>query len=108
MTMETFLIELLIASVFTGLATEAVKSIFMELKKTYHANILAGIVSIIISGGIGIAHILLGGLPFDGKTIIYLVALIFMSWICAMVGYDKVIQAISQVKTFKNSNDKTE
>ena len=30
---------------------------------------------------------------------VYLIALVFLSWLSAMVGYDKVMQAISQIKS---------
>ena len=35
------------------------------------------------------------------KMAVMLIALVLLSWLCAMVGYDKVMQAITQVKTNK-------
>lgn len=96
---QTFLLGLLITSTLTGLATEAVKKIFIEKNKKYYANSLAGIVALILSGLIGAGYIIISNIGFTTPNVIYLIALIFMSWLCAMVGYDKVIQAISQFKT---------
>lgn len=96
---QTFLLGLLISSTLTGLATEAVKTILIENNKPYHANTLAGIVSMILSTMIGIAYVVMTAIPFTTQIIVCIVALVFMSWLCAMVGYDKVIQAISQFKT---------
>lgn len=96
---QMFLLGLLVVSTMTGLATEAIKNIFIEKNKTYYANTLAGIVALVLSVLIGAGFIFVNGLGFTATNIVYLVALVFMSWLCAMVGYDKVIQAISQFKT---------
>lgn len=103
-----FLIGLLVVSVITGLTTEAIKKIMTEHGKTYRANTLAGIVSAILSVATGSAYIILSGSGFNESTIICLIALIFMSWLCAMVGYDKVIQAISQFKIYEKKGDTNE
>lgn len=96
---QTFLLGLLISSTLTGLVTEAVKKILAESNKSYRANTLAGIIALIVSALIGVGYVLLMAIPFTTQIIIYIVALVLMSWLCAMVGYDKVIQAISQFKT---------
>lgn len=70
-----------------------------EHNKSYHANTLAGVVALILSGAVGSGYLAVTGIGFTSETIIYLVALVFMSWLCSMVGYDKVMQAISQFKT---------
>lgn len=97
--LETFLFGLLITSAVTGLATEAIKKLLSEHNVAYHANTLVGIVSLIISAAIGTGYIIITNLEFTIQIIICLIAQIFMSWLCAMVGYDKVIQTISQFKT---------
>ncbi len=96
---EMFILGLLITSTLTALATEAIKKLLVENNKSYKANTLAGIVSAVLSAAIGASYIIISNANFTSQSIVYLVALIFMSWLCAMVGYDKVIQAISQFKT---------
>lgn len=103
---QVFLLGLLIVSTITGLTTEAIKKLLDEAEKTYRSNLLAGIVAAVLSVGVGIAYILIADVGFTARSIICLVALIFMSWLCAMVGYDKVIQAISQFKVAKNRRGK--
>ena len=105
--LHVFMLGVLIASTLTGLATEAIKKILAEHDKSYYANTLAGIVSVILSVAIGIGYMMLSSISFNSQAIVYLVALVFISWLCAMVGYDKVVQAISQFKTAKPENDKT-
>lgn len=97
--LHVFMLGVLITSTMTGLATEAIKKILAEYSKNYYANTLAGIVSVILSVAIGVGYMMISGISFTSQSIIYLVALVFISWLCAMVGYDKVVQAISQFKT---------
>ena len=105
--LHVFMLGVLITSTMTGLATEAIKKILSEYNKSYYANTLAGIVSVILSVAIGVGYMTLSNVSFTSQTIIYLVALVFISWLCAMVGYDKVVQAISQFKTV-SANETTE
>lgn len=95
---EIFMAGLLITSVLTGLATEAVKKIFAEHSINYRANTLAGIVALILSTAVCVSYAIVIG-SFTAHMAVCFVAQVFMSWLCAMVGYDKVIQAISQFKT---------
>lgn len=95
---EVFLLCLLISSVFTGLVTEAVKKLLVEHNKVYRANTLAGIVSVGVSMIVGAGYYILTQASITSSFIFYIVALILLSWLCAMIGYDKVIQAISQFK----------
>ena len=97
--LHVFMLGVLITSTMTGLATEAIKKILAEYSKNYYANTLAGIVSVILSVAIGVGYMMISGISFTSQSIVYLVALVFISWLCAMVGYDKVVQTISQFKT---------
>lgn len=96
---EMFLFGLLITSTLTSLATEALKKLFAEHKKSVPSNTLAGIVSLVMSVAIGAGYVIMTGMTFTAQIVICIIALVFMGWLCAMVGYDKVIQAISQFKT---------
>lgn len=98
---EIFLFGLLFTSTLTGLVTEAVKTILKEHDISYRANTLAGIIAAILSAAIGIGYFIVANAAFTAHVTVCLIALIFMSWLCAMVGYDKVVQAISQFKTSK-------
>lgn len=101
MTFEIFLLGLLVVSVLTGLFTEAIKKWLQERDKKYYPNALAGYVAIGLSIAIGAAYIIVTGAAINAQMAVYLIALVLLSWLCAMVGYDKVIQAISQFKTYK-------
>ncbi len=100
MTIEIFLLGLLIASTLSGLATEAVKKLLDEHEKNYYSNTLAGIVSAVVSVLLGGGYVIYTATPVTAQAVIAIVALVLMSWLCAMVGYDKVMQAIEQFKTY--------
>lgn len=101
--LQTFFLGLMIASALAGLVTEAIKKILKEHQITYHANTLTGIVATVLSIAISVGYILFTGMEFNVQSIIYAVALVFLSWLCAMVGYDKVAQTISQIKSGKGN-----
>jgi len=98
--MELFLLGLLVCSTLTGLLTEAVKKLCEEHGFSYYANTLAGIDAAVVSVLVGMGYVLYVGIPVTTQVVICLVALILLSWVGAMVGYDKVIQAVSQFKTY--------
>lgn len=101
MSMEVFLMLLLAVSIITGLFTEALKKVLDEWGKVYKSNILAGAVSIVLSVVAGIGYMIMVETQFNAKMAVILIALILLSWLSAMVGYDKVMQAISQIKIAK-------
>ena len=98
---EVFLLIMLITSTMTGLVTQAIKVIFNEHSITYRANTLAGVIAAILSAAISLGYCVITDVVFSANIIVCLVALVFLSWLGSMVGYDKVIQAISQFKTSK-------
>ena len=101
MTSHIFLTGLLVVSTLTGLTTEGVKKWLQERNKKYYANALAGYVSIGWSVLVTVGYTILTETAFDIKMGVYLVALMILSWLSAMCGYDKVIQAIAQFKSTK-------
>ena len=98
MTLEIFMVGLLIVSTMTSLFTEGIKKWLQERNKTYHANALAGYVAIVLSIAVGIAYIVVTAATINAQMVVFLLALVLLSWLCAMIGYDKVVQAISQFK----------
>ena len=103
--LQLFLFGLLITSTLTSLVTEGVKTICAEHNKKYYANTLAGVVSIIVSIVVGVSYILVAGVGFSTTIFVYLLALAIMSWLCAMLGYDKVIQTINQINNTGKVDD---
>ncbi|WP_312371892.1 aminopeptidase [Lachnoclostridium sp.] len=98
MKFEIFLMLLLVVSVLTSLFVEGIKKLLDERGKTYYSNMLAGITSIVLSVFVGFAYVILVQVALNIQMAVYLIALILLSWLCSMVGYDKVLQAITQIR----------
>ena len=96
MKIEIFLIGLGVCSAFTALVTEAVKKLLKEAKKKYHNNALAAICSIIVAVVVAVSYVIIKGIPFDAALIVEILLLTILSWLCSMVGYDKVKQTVEQ------------
>ena len=79
-------------------AVEAVKK-FIGDKFHHSSNVLAGITAVVLSTIVRIFYCVMANVAFNSHIVIILIALVFLSWLCAMVGYDKVIQAITQIKS---------
>ena len=97
---KDFLMLLVLCSAMTSLATEAVKNQMGDDKKI-PSNILAGIMSVVVSAIICVGYIILTGTTLTVQTWVYIVGLVLLSWLCAMTSYDKVIQTIEQFTKLK-------
>ena len=101
MTLHVFLGLLIMVSVLAGWFTEGIKKLLQERNKSYRANILAGACATVTSVLVGTAYIVLTETVINSQMAVYLIALVLLSWLGSMVGYDKIIQTISQNKLSK-------
>jgi len=98
MTVELFLVLLTVLSVLTSLFAEGIKKFLDSMKLEYASNILVLIVAVLV-GGIGTAVFYLwNDIAFTSLNIICLFLMMCANWLGAMIGYDKVTQAIKQIK----------
>ena len=95
MGMDIMMVLLAASAALTGLVTEAVKKMIGE--KQYSVNVLAAIVSVIVAGGVCAWYIIMHDVVVDTKVWTQIVALVVLSWLCAMTSYDKVRQTIAQI-----------
>lgn len=102
---ELFMVLLFAVSVLNGLFTEAVKKILKEKKVNYSANTISGCIAVILSIVVCVCYVIMTGTVVNAQLIIWLVALVLLSWLAAMVGYDKVIQAVTQIKTGRYTHE---
>lgn len=104
MTLEFFITGLMVISTLAGFVTEAVKNIFAEHNWKYSANTIAGICSFVVALLVGVCYVLFTGMTITTQIVIAIFALAVLSWLCSMVGYDKVIQSIEQFKNIGKEN----
>jgi hypothetical protein len=101
MSFELFMFLLLAVALLTGLTTQAVKNSLKKKGKEYASNAIAGYVAIMLSIAVFIGYMILIDGTLTAALLVYLIALAFLSWLAAMVGYDKVVQVITQLKKLK-------
>lgn len=94
MTIQLFLFLFTIGSLLSSLATEAIKKAFESVSSNVIALIDAILIGIV---GTVFAYILMG-IPFTLSNDICIVLMAVCIWIGSMVGYDKVMQTINQIK----------
>ena len=94
MSLEIFLFLLLVISVLTMGITEAIKTFKKESEEPYSANLIAGIVAVVLSVAIAAAYIIMMEATLTAKLAVYLIALMLLG---AMLGFDKVTQMILQI-----------
>lgn len=97
----TLFISLLTAfSTITSLFTECCKKVLDDMKKTYASNVLAFIIACIVGIGGTAAYYVIASIEFNAVNIVSMILMGFATSIGAMVGYDKVLQSITQIKTY--------
>ena len=94
MSIDLFLAILFAGSLTASLITEAAKKAYPETS----ANILALINAIVVGiAGTSCIYIFLD-MPFNAKNVLCIPMMALCIWIGSMVGYDKCLQTIAQIK----------
>lgn len=97
MTLQTFLMLLTIFATITSLITQALKSFFDGLNIKYASNIVALVVAVVVGAGGTAVYYIAQGIEWTLINIICLCIMALFNWLGAMLGYDKVKQAITQI-----------
>lgn len=98
MSLEFLVIALLIVSILTNLTVEGIKKIADKRAANYSANMLAAVTSVVLSAALSVGYLVWTETAFNAKIAVELIALMYLSFLVATNGYDKVIQAIKQIK----------
>lgn len=97
MTVTVFLILLTVCATLTSLFAEGLKKFLDDLAISYASNILVLIVAMIVGCGATALYYVNYQVPFNALNSVYLALMGVANWLGAMVGYDKVKQAIIQI-----------
>ena len=93
MSITMFLSLFTLGSMVSSLLTEAVKK-----AADISSNLIALINAFVVGlAGTSAAYALMG-VPFNLQNIICIILMTICNWIGSMIGYDKVIQTISQIR----------
>lgn len=97
MTVAIFLILLTVCAAVTSLLTEGIKRFLDESKVAYASNVLVLFVAVVVGCGATALYYVNYQIPFNALNSVYLALMGIANWIGAMVGYDKVKQAVEQI-----------
>lgn len=101
MNISLFITLLTAFSTVTSLITQFAKKILDEKGKTYSSNILVSIIACIVGiCGTGIYYVFYS-IEFNIINIICMILMGLATSLGAMLGYDKVIQTINQLRVSK-------
>lgn len=92
---------LLLVSMMTNLTVEGIKKLLNGTTIKYSSNVLAAVVSVVISCAVCVVYLVMSDIAFTLKIGVEIVVLMYLGFLVATVGYDKVIQMIKQIQTVK-------
>ena len=96
----TFLATALaIVSVLTNLTVEGIKKLLDGSNVKYSSNVLAAILSIVISCAVSVVYIVMTDTVFTTKIGVEVAVLMYLGFLTSTNGYDKVVQMIKQIKS---------
>lgn len=108
MTAAIFMMLLAMFAIIGMALTEAVKKVYENMGKPYSANVIALINAVVLGcGGTIVAYLLLA-IPFTAMNIAFIPVMVGATWLGSMLGYDKVVQLITQVLALKSENKEKE
>lgn len=106
MTTALFIVLATICCAVSILFTEGIKIWFKNANKEYSANLIALINALVVGcGGTAIAYVFMG-IAFTLPNILCLALMAGVVWLGSMVGYDKVMQLITQIAATKKKENK--
>lgn len=92
---------LLIVSLITNLTVEGIKKLLNETNIKYSSNVLAAILSVLIACAVCVIYLVMTDTAFTLKIGVEIAVLMYLGFLVATVGYDKVVQMIQQIKLTK-------
>lgn len=98
MTLEAFIILLGVCSAITSVLTEAVKTFLDLTKVNYASNVVVLIIAMITGCAGATIYYFIFIIPINPLNCIMAIFLGLANWVGAMIGYDKVVQAIKQME----------
>ena len=87
-----------VISTLTSLTVEAIKKILDGAGKKYSSNILAAVVSTVLSAAVFTCACIFTENSFSLKILVSGLATAYLGFLTATVGYDKVVQMIAQIR----------
>ena len=103
MSIEFLFIALLAVSILTNLTVEGLKKVLNKKAVDYATNVMAAAVAVVLSALLSGGYLIMTETAFNAKIAVELIALMYLSFLVATNGYDKVIQAVKQIQSGKKT-----
>lgn len=94
---------LLAVSLLTNLTVEGIKKLLDGTNVKYSSNILAAILSTILSGAVCVIYLVMNDIGFSVKIGVEIAVLMYLGFLVSTVGYDKVVQTLKQLQANKEA-----
>ena len=94
---------LLAVSLLTNLTVEGIKKLLDGTNAKYSSNVLAAILSTILSGAVCAIYLIMNDIGFSVKIGVEIVVLMYLGFLVSTVGYDKVMQTLKQLQASKEA-----
>lgn len=94
---------LLAVSLLTNLTVEGIKKLLDRTNAKYSSNVLAAILSTILSGAVCVIYLVMNDIGFSVKIGVEIAVLMYLGFLVSTVGYDKVIQTLKQLQANKEA-----
>ncbi len=104
MTVQIFLTLLAVFATATSFITEAVKKTLDNTAVKYASNIVVLIVAVLVGGSGTTIYYLVAGVEWSAINCICIGLMALANWLGAMLGYDKIKQAITQINKGADNN----
>lgn len=82
----------------TTLTVEGLKKLLDEKGKEYSSNMLAVVVAFVLTVIGSVLYIIYFSIPVTPQVVVIIICLVFLSFLAATIGYDKIKQLLSQMK----------
>ena len=89
---------LLAVSLLTNLTVEGIKKLLDGTNAKYSSNILAAILSTILSGAVCAIYLIMNDIGLSVNILFEIVVLMYLGFLVSTVGYDKVMQTLKQLQ----------
>lgn len=94
---------LLAVSLLINLTVEGIKKLLDGTNAKYSSNVLAAILSTILSGAVCVIYLVMNDIGFSVKIGVEIAVLMYLGFLVSTVGYDKVIQTLKQLQANKEA-----
>lgn len=98
MSFEFLCCALLVVSILTNFTVQGIKGALNKKNENYSANVIAAVISVVLSAALSAGYLIWTETELNAKIVVEVLLLMYLSFLVATNGYDKIIQGIKQIR----------